>query len=199
MNENILVLSDLNTGNNLKQGDQTILKYLCGDGSGEVLKLEGLKARAVLKNRKNTVIFSTETTVRANNEVLFIIDKILPATQYVLEIIVDEKYIFPSDNSLHLNITASSLGALVKEIENNPLDLIIDDLKSRLEISGSNHVHTQQVASDIWEINHSLNKYPSVTIADTSGNLVIGSVHYISTSKIIVRFSAPFAGVAYLN
>lgn len=199
MNENILILSDLNTGNNLKQGDQTILKYLCGDGSGETLKLEGLKARAVLKNRKNTVIFSTETTVNANNEVLFIIDKILPATQYVLEIIVDDKYIFPSDNSLHLNITASSLGALVKEIENNPLDLIIDNLKNRLEISGSNHVHTQQVASDIWEINHSLNKYPSVTIADTSGNLVIGSVHYISTSKIIVRFSAPFSGVAYLN
>ena len=199
MNENILILSDLNTGNNLKQGDQTILKYLCGDGSGETLKLEGLKARAVLKNRKNTVIFSTETTVNANNEVLFIIDKILPATQYVLEIIVDDKYIFPSDNSLQLNITASSLGALVKEIENNPLVLIIDNLKNRLEISGSNHVHTQQVASDIWEINHSLNKYPSVTIADTSGNLVIGSVHYISTSKIIVRFSAPFSGVAYLN
>mgnify|MGYP007028009877 FL=1 len=199
MNENILILSDLNTGNNLKQGDQTILKYLCGDGSGEVLKLEGLKARAVLKNRKNTVIFSTETTVNANNEVLFIIDKILPATQYILEIIVDDKYIFPSDNSLHLNITASSLGALVKEIENNPLDLIIDDLKSRLEISGSNHVHTQQVASNIWEINHSLNKYLSVTIVDTSGNLVVGSVHYISTSKIIVKFSAPFAGVAYLN
>lgn len=199
MNENILILSDLNTGNNLKQGDQTILKYLCGDGSGEVLKLEGLKARVVLKNRKNTVIFSTETTVNANNEVLFIIDKILPATQYILEIIVDDKYIFPSDNSLHLNITASSLGALVKEIENNSLDLIIDDIKSRLEISGSNHVHTQQVASDIWEINHPLNKYPSVTIVDTSGNLVVGSVHYISTSKIIVRFSAPFAGVAYLN
>ena len=199
MNGNILILSDLNTGNNLKQGDQTILKYLCGDGSGDVLKLEGLKARAVLKNRKNNVVFSTETTVKANNEVLFIIDKVLPVAKYVLEIIVDDKYIFPSDNSLHLNITASSLGALVEEIESNSLDLIVDDLKNRLEISGSNHVHTQQVASDIWEINHSLNKYPSVTIVDTSGNLVVGSVHYISTSKIVVKFSAPFAGVAYLN
>lgn len=199
MNQNILILNDVNTGNNLKQGDQTILKYLCGDGSGDVLKLEGLKARVVLKNQDHTVFFSTDTTVNANNEVLFLIDKILPVAKYILEIIVDDKYIFPSDNSLYLNITASSLGSLVEEIESNSLDLIIDDLKSRLEISANNYVHTQQVASDIWEINHSLNKYPSVTIVDTSGNLVVGSVHYISTRKIVVKFSAPFSGVAYLN
>ncbi|WP_051221223.1 RES family NAD+ phosphorylase [Eremococcus coleocola] len=199
MNQNILILNDVNTGNNLKQGDQTILKYICGDGSGDVLELEGLKARAVLKNRKNTVVYSAETTVKSNNEIMFMIDKVLPVAKYILEIIVDDKYIFPSDNSLYLNITASSLGSLVEEIESNSLDLIIDDLKSRLEISANNYVHTQQVASDIWEINHSLNKYPSVTIVDTSGNLVIGNVHYISTSKIVVKFSAPFSGVAYLN
>lgn len=199
MNQNILILNDVNTGNNLKQGDQTILKYICGDGSGDVLELEGLKARAVLKNRKNIVVYSAETTVKANNEIMFMIDKVLPVAKYILEIIVDDKYIFPSDNSLYLNITASSLGSLAEEIESNSLDLIIDDLKSRLEISANNYVHTQQVASDIWEITHSLNKYPSVTIVDTSGNLVIGSVHYISTSKIVVKFSAPFSGVAYLN
>ena len=199
MNENILILNDLNTGNNIKQGDRTILKYLCDDGNGDSLDLTGKLARAVLKTRKNQVIYQTEAQINDRNEVTFIIDRIVPATQYVLEIVIDNQYVFPSDNTMYLNVTASSLGALVKEIDNNSLDLIVDDLKSRLEISGSNHVHTQQVASDIWEINHSLNKYPSVTIVDTSGNLVIGSVHYISTSKIVVRFSAPFSGVAYLN
>lgn len=130
MNENILVLNDLNTGNNIKQGDRTILKYLCDDGNGDKLDLTGLPARAVLKTRKNQVVYQTEAQISDRNEVTFIIDRVVPANQYVLEIVVDNQYIFPSDNSIYLNVTKSSIGSVDDFIQNNSreyLEEIIDE------------------------------------------------------------------------
>lgn len=59
--------------------------------------------------------------------------------------------------------------------------------------------HDQAAASDVWTITHSLDKYPSVTIVDSAGDEVEGSVNHISTSTLEVTFSAPFSGRAYLN
>ena len=61
------------------------------------------------------------------------------------------------------------------------------------------YVHTQSVASDTWEITHDLDKYPSVTVVDSGGNVVVGDVRYIDTSNIVVTFRGAFSGVAYLN
>lgn len=61
-------------------------------------------------------------------------------------------------------------------------------------------VFDQPVASDIWEITHSLNKYPSVTVVDSTNRTVEGgAVTYISPNKLICKFSAPFSGQAILN
>jgi hypothetical protein len=62
-----------------------------------------------------------------------------------------------------------------------------------------NFVYTQTVASASWNIVHNLGKYPSVSIVDSSGNLVVGDVNYISLNELIVTFSAAFSGQAYLN
>lgn len=59
--------------------------------------------------------------------------------------------------------------------------------------------HTQGSASDTWTINHTLNKFPSVTVVDSAGNLAIGGVEYVSASQLIVYFNSPFSGKAYLN
>lgn len=61
------------------------------------------------------------------------------------------------------------------------------------------HVHTQASASDIWTINHSLGGYPSVTVVDSASTTVMGEVSYISTSQVVVEFTAPFSGYAYLT
>lgn len=63
----------------------------------------------------------------------------------------------------------------------------------------ANHVHVQASASDSWVINHGLGKYPSVTIVDSANDEVEGSINYISVNQLIVSFSAPFSGRAYLN
>lgn len=61
------------------------------------------------------------------------------------------------------------------------------------------YVFTQATASNIWEITHNLYKYPSVSVVDTGGNVVIGDVEYTSLNTLVIKFTAPFSGTAYLN
>lgn len=57
-----------------------------------------------------------------------------------------------------------------------------------------------QTASDVeWVIQHELNKFPNVVVIDSTNSYVIGEVEYIDPNLLIVRFKAPFKGVAYLN
>lgn len=77
--------------------------------------------------------------------------------------------------------------------------LIQTGLMGPISSADKYHMHDQMSASDVWTITHSLEKYPSVTIVDSAGDEVEGSVNHISTSTIVVTFSAPFSGRAYLN
>lgn len=61
------------------------------------------------------------------------------------------------------------------------------------------HIHTQQIASDVWVINHTLGGHPAVTIVDSANTYVIGEVQYDSATQITLLFSAPFSGYAYLT
>lgn len=68
-----------------------------------------------------------------------------------------------------------------------------------LDIGDSTYIHQQMVASTAWVITHNLDKYPSVTVVDSAGSVVIGEVQYISRNQIIVTFQGAFSGTAYLN
>ena len=61
------------------------------------------------------------------------------------------------------------------------------------------HVHTQASPASTWTINHALGGYPSVMVVDSAATVVIGEVSYVSTSQIVVEFTAPFSGFAYLT
>mgnify|MGYP003634117642 FL=1 len=58
---------------------------------------------------------------------------------------------------------------------------------------------SQGVPNTTWTIDHTLHKFPSVSVVNESNELVIGNIEYINKDKIIVTFSAPFSGKAYLN
>lgn len=60
-------------------------------------------------------------------------------------------------------------------------------------------VFEQGIASDVWEIEHNLNKKPSVTIVDSADNIITAEVEYIDTNNIIVRMNGATTGKAYLN
>jgi hypothetical protein len=63
----------------------------------------------------------------------------------------------------------------------------------------STYIHIQLSSSDSWNVKHNLGKYPSVSIVDSAGSLVIGDVYYMDENELYVVFSSPFSGKAYLN
>lgn len=50
-----------------------------------------------------------------------------------------------------------------------------------------------------WEIIHSLNKKPSVTLVDDYENIVYGAVEYVNLNIIKITFNSITSGKAYLN
>jgi hypothetical protein len=61
------------------------------------------------------------------------------------------------------------------------------------------YVHDQTSAEDTWNVQHNLNKFPAVSITDSAGDQVEGEVQYVGANLLLVKFSAPFAGRAYIN
>jgi len=60
--------------------------------------------------------------------------------------------------------------------------------------------HDQPNASAFWEIEHNLNKKPSVTVAAPfSDEEVVGKVAYVDNNNLTITFNAAFSGKAYLN
>jgi hypothetical protein len=64
---------------------------------------------------------------------------------------------------------------------------------------GGAYMHTQYSSSNRWEITHNLMYNPNVTVVDSAGTLIEGSIEYLSPNSIVLLFSAPFAGKAYLS
>ena len=61
------------------------------------------------------------------------------------------------------------------------------------------YVHTQGAPSSSWLVTHDMNKYPSVTVVDSSDNVVEGEVEYNSLNTLTINFSGGFSGKAYIN
>ena len=59
--------------------------------------------------------------------------------------------------------------------------------------------YTQIIASNTWVIFHSLKKYPSVTVVDSAGTVIIGDTAYDSINQVTLTFVGAFSGKAYLN
>lgn len=60
-------------------------------------------------------------------------------------------------------------------------------------------VYEQGIAANEWIVSHNLNKYPSVTVYDSSGNEVICDVQYINENSCKIVANAPFKGRACIN
>jgi hypothetical protein len=83
--------------------------------------------------------------------------------------------------------------------QNRTITLTYRDNLSIQDSYKFSHIHNQTVSSSTWNITHNLNKYPSVSIVDSSNEEVIGEVEHVNSNSLIVKFSAPFSGKAFLN
>lgn len=76
----------------------------------------------------------------------------------------------------------------------------INHTVNTVTIVSQSYIHEQAIASEVWVIEHNLNKRPTVDAVDTAGNVQVpDDIHYDSDNQITVYFVAPFAGQAYLN
>lgn len=71
--------------------------------------------------------------------------------------------------------------------------------KEELKNATDTYIHEQGIASDTWEIEHNLDKYPSVTLVDTAGTQFQGRVEYIDKNNCTVYMNGATKGKAYLN
>jgi hypothetical protein len=78
------------------------------------------------------------------------------------------------------------------------LNYKVSDLASFV-VGTTTYIHNQQQSTSSWEIEHNLNRFPSVEVVDSAGSVVIGNIIYVDENNITITFSAPFTGKAYLN
>jgi len=62
-----------------------------------------------------------------------------------------------------------------------------------------NFIFTQGTAATEWNIEHNLNKFPSVSVVNNNNVLMYGETTYVDTNNLTINFSAGFSGKAYLN
>jgi hypothetical protein len=60
------------------------------------------------------------------------------------------------------------------------------------------YVHTQATPASVWTINHNLNGQPTAVVLDSAGTQCEGTFSYPSGNQMIITFSSPFTGTAYI-
>lgn len=67
-------------------------------------------------------------------------------------------------------------------------------------VSSATYTHSQDTPSDLWTINHNMDKFPSVTVVTSAGDIAAGGeIDYIDSNNLTIGFAAAFSGKAYLN
>lgn len=69
----------------------------------------------------------------------------------------------------------------------------------KLNINNNSFKYSSDIKKSVWEINHNLNRLPSVVITDTGGTVFEGGITHIDNNNLTITFSAPFKGYADLN
>lgn len=132
----------------------------------------------------------------------------LPATKSQAENGVDNKtYMTPLRTRQAIQANKSGGGSGTNnynDLENKPkinnVTLEGNKTSSELGLTGDKHfTYIKSTPDNVWDITHDLDKYPSVTVVDSAGSVVIGDITYTSKSALTVTFSAAFSGKAYLN
>lgn len=151
----------------------------CGYGAEVVGKFTSLDdAEALTDDADNlTTVDDDPITVRASGDSVRVRDLTTSST------------IFPTDKLMVIGSEDEHLVSI--ETLTNYLSTQID--------SDKHYTHIQSITSDLWEITHNLDKYPSVSVVDSAGSVVVGDVEYVSTNALTITFGAAFKGKAFLN
>lgn len=61
------------------------------------------------------------------------------------------------------------------------------------------YAYTQVAPAQVWSITHNLHINPNVTAVDTGGNVIEGTLLYLTTDTLEISFDVAVAGHAYMS
>lgn len=150
--KNVLELQGSEDGNRIKQGDLSTMRYILKDANEDDLKLKDLDATIYLSTKQEKVIYKYKTYVNEINGQYYVdfrIENIIPSNTYVLEVLVDNRYIFPSDNSKEIIVTSSAIGRAIEELRvPNLLEDVINYAKENSLINFEDSISISKVNQD---------------------------------------------------
>ena len=105
-----------------------------------------------------------------------------------------------SNKTLVADINVSVINGITYIYSLEPFDgyALVAAVGSSPEPAGV-YIHEQGTPASIWEIEHNLNTYPSITVTDTAGNVVLCDKKYNNANKVTLNFTSAVKGTAYLN
>lgn len=120
---NVLNLNESSDGNRIKQGDLSHMRYILIDANKDDLKLNNLPAKVYLTDSAGVKYIYNTTVKQLDNAYVcdVIINQIIPAGIYSLEIWVDNRYVFPSDTKTKIEVTESVIGRQIVNVETHNL------------------------------------------------------------------------------
>jgi len=99
-----------------------------------------------------------------------------------------------SGSVYYMDLSYKSGSGVIKALHYYGVQVDIDGVET-----DKNFVFTQGIASTTWNIQHNLNKFPSVSVVNNNNVLMYGETTYVDTNNLTINFSAGFSGKAYLN
>ena len=67
------------------------------------------------------------------------------------------------------------------------------------DTAAASYIHEQATPATTWYVHHALDFFPAVTVVDSSGTDVVGSISYVDRDNLVITFSTAFGGKAYLS
>lgn len=75
----------------------------------------------------------------------------------------------------------------------------IQGIQGPAGVDSGSYAFTQTAPATTWVINHNMHFNPNVTAVDSAGNVIEGTLLYITTDTLEISFGVPVSGHAYLS
>jgi len=172
------------------------MRYILTDTNKDDLNLDGLPAKVFLTDETG-VKYIYDTTVRQYDNAYVcdvVINQIIPANIYTLEIWVDNKYVFPSDKKTKIEVTESVIGRQLINTQNHDLwqemieygvknGLIKNQTETEVNYSPLKNLTGVFIGDSITEVNFRTSKNYHQFIAERTGlnviNLGVSGTGYV--------------------
>lgn len=112
---------------------------------------------------------------------------------YMLNIVEED---IDETEFLEFNITFLQGNGSLLEDKEYLLSVIDFDV---VDSNDKNYIHNQTIPSDEWNVQHNLNKYPSVSVMLPSGHIGIADVTHVDENNLTITFAGDETGKAIIN